>query len=120
MRYAFMALAMIFVPVAAHADGDAAAGKTVFNKCSICHSIKDGENKIGPSLYGVVGRPSHSEPGYTYSEAMKKYDVTWDADALNTYLVDPRKVVTGTKMIFPGIKDDTERSNVIAYLGTLK
>ena len=120
MRYALILVAVLVYSGAARADGDAAAGKTVFNKCGICHSIKDGENKIGPSLYGVVGRQSHSEAGYTYSDAMKKHDVTWDAETLNTYLVDPRKVVPGTKMIFPGIKDDTERSNVIAYLATLK
>lgn len=120
MRYALVVAIIMTSVGVARAEGDAAAGKTVFSKCGICHSIKDGENKIGPSLYGVVGRHSHSEPGYTYSEAMKKYDVTWDADALNTYLVDPRKVVTGTKMIFPGIKDETDRTNLIAYLTTLK
>ncbi len=120
MRYALMVAAMLISPVVARADGDAAAGKTSFNKCAICHSIKQGENKIGPSLYGIVGRPAHSESGYTYSEAMKKYDVTWDAETLNAYLVDPRKVVAGTKMIFPGLKDDAERGNVIAYLATLK
>ena len=120
MRYALLVAAVFTIPVAAWADGDAAAGKTVFNKCAICHSAKEGENKIGPSLYGVVGRKSHSEPGYTYSEAMKKYDVTWDEQTLNHYLIDPRKVVPGTKMIFLGLKNDTERSNVIAYLATLK
>lgn len=120
MRYPLMLAALLLAPVAAHADGDANAGKTSFNKCAICHSIKEGENKIGPSLYGIVGRPSHSVPNYMYSEAMKKYDVTWDKDTLDTYLVDPRKAVSGTKMIFPGLKNDTERANVIAYLATLK
>lgn len=105
---------------AARAEGDPAAGKTVFNKCAICHSIKPGENKIGPSLFGLVGRPSHSVPGFNYSEPMKAYDVTWDPATLDHYLVDPRKTVPGTKMIFPGIKDETERSNLIAYLATLK
>lgn len=120
MRALWMIAAVMALPMTARADGDAAAGKTVFAKCGICHSIKDGENKIGPSLYGVVGRKSHSEPGYTYSEAMKAYDVTWTPEALNTYLVDPRKVVVGTKMIFLGLKSDDDRANVIAYLETLK
>ena len=115
-----MIAAVLVMPMTAKADGDAAAGKTAFNKCAICHSVKDGENKIGPSLYGVVGRKSHSEPGYTYSEAMKAYDVTWDPETLDHYLVDPRKVVVGTKMIFIGLKNDDERANVIAYLATLK
>ncbi len=120
MRYPLMLAVLLLAPVAARADGDADAGKTAFNKCAICHSIKEGENKIGPSLHGVVGRASHSLPTYIYSEPMKKYDVTWDKGTLDTYLTDPRKVVPGTKMIFPGLKNDAERANVIAYLATLK
>lgn len=105
---------------AARADGDPALGKTAFNKCAACHSIKEGENKIGPSLHGVVGRPSHSIEGFNYSEAMKAYNVTWDSATLDHYLADPRGVVNGTKMIFVGLKKDDERANVIAYLETLK
>ncbi len=120
MRHFLAIAAVVLLPFAAHAEGDAAAGKTVFSQCAICHSAKQGENKIGPSLYGVVGRPSHSEPGFTYSDAMKGYDVTWTEAELDKYLVDPRKVVVGTKMIFPGIKDDAKRANLIAYLATLK
>ncbi len=105
---------------AARADGDPALGKTAFNKCVACHSIKEGENKIGPSLHGVVGRPSHSIEGFNYSDAMKAYNVTWDPATLDHYLADPRGVVTGTKMIFVGLKKDDERANVIAYLETLK
>ncbi len=104
----------------ARADGDPALGKTAFNKCAACHSIKEGENKIGPSLHGVVGRPSHSIEGFAYSDAMKAYNVTWDAPTLDHYLTDPRGVVPGTKMIFVGLKKDDERANVIAYLETLK
>lgn len=120
MRYFLAIAAAVLYPLAGHAEGDAAAGKTVFTQCAICHSAKPGENKVGPSLYGIVGRASHSEPGFTYSEAMKSYDVTWDEAELDKYLVDPRKVVVGTKMIFPGVKDDTKRANLIAYLATLK
>ena len=101
-------------------DGDPAAGKTAFGKCAPCHSVKEGENKIGPSLYGVVGRPSHSIETLNYSAPMKAYDVTWDVPTLDHYLVDPRAVVPGTKMIFIGLKKDDERANVIAYLETLK
>lgn len=105
---------------AARADGDPALGKTAFNKCAACHSIKEGENKIGPSLHGIVGRPAHSIAGFSYSEPMKAYNVTWDAPTLDHYLADPRGTVPGTKMIFPGLKKDDERANVIAYLETLK
>lgn len=120
MRYVLALSAAFLLPVAAHADGDADAGQKVFAKCAICHSNKPGENKIGPSLAGIVGRPAHSEPGFTYSDAMSHHDVTWTADELNTYLQDPRKVVPGTKMIFPGLKDDKQRADLIAYLSTLK
>lgn len=104
----------------ARADGDPALGKTAFNKCAACHSVKPGENKIGPSLHGVVGRPSHSIEDFNYSEPMKAYNVTWDAPTLDHYLTDPRGTVPGTKMIFVGLKKDDERANVIAYLETLK
>jgi len=104
----------------ARADGDPALGKTAFNKCAACHSIKEGENKIGPSLHGIVGRPSHSIESFSYSEPMKAYNVTWDAPTLDHYLIDPRGTVPGTKMIFVGLKKDDERANVIAYLETLK
>ena len=105
---------------AAQAEGDPALGKTQFNKCAACHSIKPGENKIGPSLHGVVGRPSHSIEGFNYSEAMKAYNVTWTDEELSKYLENPRGVVAGTKMIFVGLKKEDERANLIAYLDTLK
>lgn len=121
MRYAVTVLAFVSVlSPAAHADGDPAAGKVAFAKCGVCHSIKPGENKIGPSLFGIVGRPSHSVANFNYSDPMKAYTVTWDEPTLDHYLIDPRKTVPGTKMIFPGVKSETERSNIIAYLATLK
>ena len=99
---------------------DVEAGKIAFKKCALCHTAEPGKNKIGPSLFGVVGRKSGSVDNFSYSEAMKNFDHTWDAESLDTYLADPRAVVPGTKMIFPGIKDKTERDDVIAYLETLK
>jgi cytochrome c len=99
---------------------DVEAGKTEFKKCALCHTTEAGKNKIGPSLFGIVGRKSASLENFNYSEAMKKFDHTWDAQALDTYLADPRATVPGTKMIFPGIKDEKERQDVIAYLETLK
>jgi cytochrome c len=99
---------------------DIEAGKAEFKKCALCHTTEAGKNKVGPSLFGIVGRKSASLDGYSYSEAMKKFDHIWDPRTLDTYLSDPRAVVPGTKMIFPGIKDDKERQDVIAYLETLK
>ena len=120
LRAAAGVLFMAFTAVTARADGDPALGKVQFNKCAACHSIKAGENKIGPSLHGVVGRPSHSIEGFSYSDAMKAYNVTWTDDELNKYLENPRGVVAGTKMIFVGLKKEDERANLIAYLDTLK
>jgi cytochrome c len=102
------------------AAGDAEAGKTAFKKCALCHTTEAGKNKVGPSLFGVVGRKSGSLDGFSYSESMKKFDHAWDEQTLDTYLADPRATVPGTKMIFPGIKDEKERQDVIAYLETLK
>jgi len=99
---------------------DVEAGKTEFKKCALCHTTEPGKNKIGPSLFGVVGRKSAILENFNYSEAMKKFDHTWDEATLDEYLTDPRATVPGTKMIFPGIKEKTERDDVIAYLETLK
>ena len=99
---------------------DVEAGKTAFKKCALCHTTEAGKNKIGPSLFGIVGRKSATLENFNYSEAMKKFDHTWDEETLDTYLADPRATVPGTKMIFAGIKDKAERDDVIAYLETLK
>ena len=105
---------------AALAQGDPAAGKTAFNKCAACHAVTPGTNKIGPWMHGVVGRHAGSVEGFAYSEPMKAYNVDWTPTELDKYLAAPREVVKGTKMIFAGLKNDTERANVIAYLETLK
>ncbi len=108
-------------PAAAYAAGDASAGQAIFTaKCHMCHSNKPGENKIGPSLAGVVGRPSASVPGFNYSPAMQSAHKTWTEAELNTYLTNPKGVVPGTKMTFAGLPSETDRANVIAYLATLK
>jgi cytochrome c len=99
---------------------DVEAGKADFKKCALCHTTDAGKNKIGPSLFGVVGRKAGSVDNFNYSEAMKKFEHTWNPETLDSYLADPRAVVPGTKMIFPGIKDEKERQDVIAYLETLK
>jgi cytochrome c len=96
---------------------DLAAGETQFNKCRSCHTIgPDKMNLVGPHLYGVFGRKSGTEPGYTFSEAMTAYNVTWDFATLDTYIAAPQTVVKGTKMSYQGIRDETDRHNLIAYL----
>src|SRR5882672_4115242 len=102
--------------------GDAKNGQAVFmDNCAVCHSNERGApNKIGPNLFGVVGRKSATAPGYMYSAAMMKAGLTWDQPTLTTYLQGPQKKVPGTKMGFPGFSDPAEESDVIAYLVTLK
>src|SRR6185312_11873241 len=118
MRKWILAVAMIAaVPVAANA-ADAEAGKTIFNKCKACHRVD--KNAVGPHLGGVVGRKAASVPDYTYSAALQKSGITWDEASLDKWLQGPSKDVPGTKMIFPGVKDQTDRENLIAYLKTLK
>lgn len=111
-------------PVLAQGDpaagGNPAAGKTVFNQCLACHTIEPGKWKIGPSLWGVVGRESGTLPGFNYSTAMKNFHQVWTPDELFTYLAAPMKVVPGTKMAFPGLPKEQSRRDVIAYLETLK
>jgi cytochrome c len=123
MRFSKAILVLCVLATTAGASAlaaDVEAGKTEFKKCALCHTTEPGKNKIGPSLFGVVGRKSATLENFNYSEAMKKFDHTWDEASLDEYLTDPRATVPGTKMIFPGIKDKTERDDVIAYLETLK
>jgi cytochrome c len=124
MRFPIRCFASVILPalVAIHpaAADDVEAGKTAFKKCALCHTAEAGKNKIGPSLFGVVGRKSASLENFNYSDAMKKFDHDWDPQTLDAYLADPRATVPGTKMIFPGLKDKTERGDVIAYLESLK
>ena len=115
-----VALSMIAVSSAAYAGGDPAAGKSVFNKCAVCHSPAAGKNNVGPTLFGIVGRHSATVPGYSYSDAMKAANKTWDEATLGAYLANPQAMVPGTKMTFPGLPKPEDRANVIAYLATLK
>jgi cytochrome c len=103
----------------ARAAGDADAGKQVFKKCHACHNVGEGaRNAVGPELNGVVGRKAGTVEGYHYSDANKDSGITWDADTLKVYLKDPKAKVPGTKMAFPGLPNEADIDNVIAYLST--
>jgi cytochrome c len=115
-----VAAATAMAQAQAPAGGDAAAGEKVFNQCKACHSAKAGENKIGPSLHGVVGRKAGSVEGFNYSPAMKGANMTWTPENLDKYLADPKATVPGNKMAFPGLKNEADRQNVIAYLSQQK
>ena len=99
--------------------GDATRGAQVFNQCKACHAIVPGQNGIGPSLHGVVGREAGSVAGYAYSPANKNSHLTWDADTLFTYLESPMRALPGTKMTF-ALRDAQQRADVIAYLQTVR
>ena len=106
-------------PLLAKADAD--AGAKYAKVCGTCHSFAKGEAaKIGPNLYGIVGDHHAHMAGYSYSSGMQALaDKPWSFDALNEFLYSPRTAVAGTKMSFAGIKSDTDRANVIAWLRTL-
>jgi cytochrome c len=90
-----------------------------FSRCAGCHSTQAGQNKIGPSLAGVFGKPSGSVPGYNYSAALKNAHLTWDQQTLDKFLQNPGGVVHGTKM-FATVPDADTRQRVIAYLKSLQ
>jgi cytochrome c len=103
---------------AAAQSGDAERGERAFNQqCKICHSVdKGGPNKVGPNLFGVIGRKAGTGASFSYSSAMEKSGIVWGDKALADYLTDPRKVVPGGKMAFVGIKKQDQLDDVIAYL----
>jgi cytochrome c len=98
--------------------GDAAAGEKVFVQCKTCHVTDPGQNRIGPSLAGIVGRQAGTVAGYTYSPANKNSGITWTKEKLFQYLENPQRVVPGTKMAFAGIQDPQKRADLIAWLAT--
>jgi cytochrome c len=114
-------LAMTAAPAGPAAAQDAAAGEKVFKvQCMACHSNVAGKKGVGPNLLGVVGRPAGSVPDFHYTAANKDSGLTWDAATLDRYLQAPRTVVPGTTMTYAGLKNDTQRADLIAYLATVK
>jgi cytochrome c len=95
-------------------------GQATARQCAACHTVeKGGPNRVGPNLYGVVGRPRASEPGFNYSAAMKAKGGTWTFGELNAFLANPRGFIPGTNMTFAGLSRGQQRADVIDYLNTL-
>jgi cytochrome c len=95
-------------------------GAQVAKQCGTCHNFQEGQGpKVGPDLYGVVGRKIASVAGFNYTAALKAVNGTWTFDALNKWLLDPRADVPGTAMTFAGLSSEKQRAEVIAYLNTL-
>lgn len=123
MKRLLLSVLIFGLPAMASAQqpaGDAAKGEQIFKTCGICHDIgPTAKIKVGPPLNGIVGRPWASWPGYSYSQGLqdgKAKGNVWTADLIEKWLENPRALVPGTKMIFPGLKTADQRANVIAYL----
>lgn len=116
---ASLPLILVSAPGVRAQEGDATAGAVVFKKCAVCHIAEEDKNKVGPSLHGLLGRKAGTHPDFKYSPAMQaagEGGLIWDEATLRDYLHDPRKKVKGTRMAFPGLKNDADIANVIAYL----
>ena len=99
------------------AMGDVSSGEKIFKKCAACHSISEGgKNKIGPALWGVLGRPAGSVTDYKYSKAMAAYGKNWSFEEMNGFLIKPKDWIKGTKMSFSGLRSAKDRAAVILYM----
>jgi cytochrome c len=106
-------------PVAyASLTGDAVHGEKVFIQCKTCHVVDEGQNRVGPSLHGIIGRTAGQVAGFNYSAANKSSGKVWNEETIFEYLEAPQKYVPGTKMTFAGLKNPQDRADVIAYLKT--
>lgn len=115
------AVAALVLAAAAQAQsapaGNAQHGSDLFaTHCAECHSMKEGKDKKGPSLFGIYGKPAAQRPGFAYSDAMKASGITWTADKLSAYLAAPKQAVPGGKMKYDGLPGEADRNDLIAYL----
>ena len=102
------------------AAADIGKGEKVFGKCKACHKLEDGANGTGPHLFNTVNRDKGSIEGFGYSTTLAQMEGNWGYEELNAFLTNPKGYVNGTKMSFSGLKKDSDRANLIAYLETIK
>ena len=101
------------------ASANASEGKKVFKKCASCHSIsKGGKNKIGPALWGVIGRQVGTVTDYKYSKSLIAYGKKWSFEEMNGFLIKPKEWIPGTKMAFAGLKNEKDRASLILYMNS--
>jgi cytochrome c len=115
--------ALVVMGSVAAADADTGGDNQMAfnNACRTCHSFKEGDNRLGPSLHGIIGRKSGSLDGFAYSSAMKSAGITWDEATLDKFIANPDQVVSGNGMKpFTGISDAKQRGEIITFLKTLK
>jgi cytochrome c len=112
---------LLFASSTSHAAGDTKRGADVFaQECADCHSVKEGKNKKGPSLFAIVGRKSGSITDFVYSDAMKQSAIDWSPEKIDAYIAHPKQLVPGNKMKYEGLDDEKDRTDVISYLSTLR
>ena len=111
-----MAIGLVLLCAPALAQDD--AGQIAFNNaCRTCHTVREGDNRLGPNLSRVIGRKAGSLPNYNYSESMKKADLVWDKQNLDRFIANPDAVVSGNNMKpYGGIASADERAKIIAFL----
>lgn len=111
-------LAMLTVSAgsAGAAEGDPEAGEAAFQVCQACHVADTEEHRVGPHLMRVFGREAGSLEDFDYSQALEESDIVWDEETLDAYLEDPSGYIPGNQMAFPGVQDEQERADIIAYL----
>ena len=116
---AIAAAGSVLVALPASAQSVEAGQKAFKQQCGLCHDVAAGKNRVGPSLFGVVGRKSGGVDGFHYSDGNKNSGLTWDQATLDKYLADPRGTIPGTTMTYAGVKNEEQRRDIIAYLATL-
>jgi cytochrome c len=121
MRHLVIAVVALAASTGTALAQDAEAGETSFKKCLPCHDIgEDARNKVGPVLNGLDGRKSGTAADFNYSDANKNSGITWSEATFKEYIKDPRAKIPGTKMIFPGVKNEKEINDLWAYLAQFK
>ncbi len=120
MRFSMMMAGLLaLAPMGAMAQ-DAEAGQRIFNQCRACHTIvAGGRNGVGPNLHGIIGRPAGSIEGFRYSAPMRERaaaGLVWNEETLLAYVTDPKAIVPGGAMSYPGLRNEEQRNNLLAYL----
>jgi cytochrome c len=109
---------VLYLPLTlAYANTDK-EGEALFASCAACHSTKEGENKIGPSLFQVLDKKAGANNGFRYSSAIKNSGLTWNKDTLNVFLENPQKILPGNRMPYSGMSNDSDRLALINYLSS--
>ena len=112
-------ISLLALSTPALAEGNIKAGKKIFKKCKACHDVKEGKNKVGPSLYNIVGATAGKVEGFKYSKAMAESGLVWDEANLRAFVTKPKELVPGNRMAFAGLKKEKQIDDLIAYLNSV-